>query len=57
MIPSQVGQYRCLWINKGNVDAIGRLMDAYLDAGWEMELAELVSERDELVIIGKEARP
>ena len=51
MIPSQVGQYRCLWINEGNVDAIGWLMDAYLDAGWEMEGAELIGE-DTLVIVG-----
>ena len=41
----------CLWVNEGNADAIGELMDEYQDAGWEMEIAELIGE-DGLVILG-----
>ena len=51
MTPSQVGQYRCLWIDESNSAAIGVLMDEYLSAGWEMEGAELIGE-DTLVILG-----
>ena len=51
MTPSQVGQHRCLWVNEANSAAIGELMDEYQDAGWEMEIAEMIGE-DGLVILG-----